>query len=283
MSSRSACCRRPASPISREASKPTAAWCSPPPTTPSRTTASRSSPPRAPSFPTAGRTRSRLAWPARTGAEAHGRLGRAPRPLRPGRGRLHRPRAPDLPLRPGRPHGGARLRPRRDLSRRAPALPRARRAGRRPRRAGPTASTSTDKSRRAPSRAAPAPRAGRGRGPGAGLRRRRRPADRRGRDGRGPRRRLCPRHLRPAPGGRTAGSRPATVVVTTVMANLGLDKALAAGGHPHGQDPGGRPLRARGDGRGWAPTSAASSPGTSSSSTTRPRATASSRRSSSWR
>ena len=38
------------------------------------------------------------------------------------------------------------------------------------------------------------------------------------------------------------------LMVTTVMANLGLDKALGRG-HPHRQDPGGRPLRARGDGQ----------------------------------
>ncbi len=52
---------------------------------------------------------------------------------------------------------------------------------------------------------------------------------------------ICGRHL--AAQGRLQGG----VVVTTVMANLGLDQVAARPGRPRGQDPGRRPLRPRGD------------------------------------
>ena len=166
MSSRSACCRRPASPISRDASRPRAAWCSRPPTTPSRTMASRSSLPRAPSFPTAGRTRSRRAWAARTGAQAHGRLGRTSGPLRPGRGRVHRAVRARLSLRPGRSHGGSRLRPRRHLVASRPGSSAPSALGSSCSAARPDGLNINRQLGRAPSRAAPAPSAGRGRGSG---------------------------------------------------------------------------------------------------------------------
>ncbi len=78
------------------------------------------------------------------------------------------------------------------------------------------------------------------------------------------------------------GRLPKETVVTTVMSNLGPRALRARGRRAGGAHQRRRPLRGRGDARGRLHASAASSRGTSSSSTTRRPATASSPRSRSW-
>ena len=186
-----------------------------------------------------------------------------------GRGRLHRARArrPSPSTCGGLTHR-ARLRPRRDLPGGAPSSSarlgadvswcwaRARRPQHQPRRRA-----------RCIRRGCSARVLRRGRRSRARLRRRRRPAHLGGRDGRDPRRRLRARHLRPPPGrarpaqGRHRGHHRDG----QSRARQGADR----GGHPDRQDR--RSATATCSRRccGSAPTSAASSPGTCSSSTTR--------------
>ena len=162
-------------------------------------------------------------WP--TGADI-GRLVA----LRPRRGGLHRARCARPAPRSARADRGARLRARRDLSGGAPRLPRAwARACVVLARRGPTASTSTRRAARCIRRARQARVLRRGRQLGLAF------------DGDGDRLisvdeageirdgdyalAICGRHL--AARGRLKGD----TVVTTVMANLGLDEALPRGRH----------------------------------------------------
>ena len=216
---------------SRAGSRRTAASCCPPRTIRSRTTGSRSSPRRAPSSRTPGRTRSRGGCagpdkaPKPTGAEIGRLLRRTRRAETDYVSACARAPAPsisaDMTIVLDCAHGATyRVAPKvfRSLGARVIVL------GARP--DGQNINREVG---------ALHPEALRtrvlrgGRAPRHRLRRRRRPADLGGRARRDPRRRLRARHLRRAIWRRT-GRLTGGVVVTTVMANLGLDKALREAG-----------------------------------------------------